>query len=99
MGPGFQQARSGGHPACRIGRLPAVQTRARCMFFGRDARPTPTESELDAALREALIFCNVIERGVILARGGPLPFDLPVTYSATTPPASRPHPEDKAGSE
>lgn len=42
---------------------------------------------------------NVIERGVILARGGPLHFDLPVTDSAPTPPSARPHPGDKAGSE
>jgi transcriptional regulator with GAF, ATPase, and Fis domain len=33
---------------------------------------------------------NVIERAVILARGGPLHFDLPVTDSTPLPPASNP---------
>jgi transcriptional regulator with GAF, ATPase, and Fis domain len=42
---------------------------------------------------------NVIERAVILARGGPLHFDLPVTDSAPVPPPSQPHPGDQAGSE
>ena len=40
---------------------------------------------------------NVIERAVILARGGPLHFDLPVTDSASPPPPSRPRPADNAG--
>jgi len=40
---------------------------------------------------------NVIERAVILARGGPLHFDLPVADASPTPPASKPHPGDKAG--
>ncbi len=40
---------------------------------------------------------NVIQRGVILARGGPLHFDLPVTDSAPIPPSSKPHPGDQAG--
>ena len=39
---------------------------------------------------------NVIERAVILARGGPLHFELPVTESASTPPSSRPHPVNTA---
>ncbi len=42
---------------------------------------------------------NVIERAVILARGGPLHFDLPVTSSAPPPPSSTPHPDTKAGLE
>jgi len=42
---------------------------------------------------------NVIERSVILARGGPLHFDLPMTGSAPTPPSSRPHPGEKASPE
>jgi transcriptional regulator with GAF, ATPase, and Fis domain len=42
---------------------------------------------------------NVIERAVILARGGPLHFDLPVTDSAPAPAAARPHPVDPAGPE
>jgi transcriptional regulator with GAF, ATPase, and Fis domain len=42
---------------------------------------------------------NVIERAVILARGGPLHFDLPVTDSAPAPAAARPHPADQAGLE
>jgi hypothetical protein len=46
------------HPACRIGRLPAARARARRIFFGRDARPTPTESELDAALAKPPIKDN-----------------------------------------
>jgi transcriptional regulator with GAF, ATPase, and Fis domain len=40
---------------------------------------------------------NVIERAVILARGGPLHFDLPVTDSASASPASLPHPAAKPG--
>ncbi len=40
---------------------------------------------------------NVIERGVILARGGPLHFDLPVTDSAPAPPATKSRLGDKAG--
>ena len=40
---------------------------------------------------------NVIERAVILARGGPLHFDLPVTDSASPPPPSRPRPAENAG--
>jgi transcriptional regulator with GAF, ATPase, and Fis domain len=39
---------------------------------------------------------NVIERAVILARGGPLRFDLPVTSSAP-PLSAKPHPGDQAG--
>jgi DNA-binding NtrC family response regulator len=39
---------------------------------------------------------NVIERAVILARGGPLRIDLPVT-GATAPPAGKPRPGDPAG--
>jgi transcriptional regulator with GAF, ATPase, and Fis domain len=42
---------------------------------------------------------NVIERAVILARGGPLHFDLPVTDSAPTPPSFTPPPGTKAGLE
>ena len=42
---------------------------------------------------------NVIERAVILARGGPLHFDLPVTDSAPLPSSSTPHPDTKAGIE
>jgi transcriptional regulator with GAF, ATPase, and Fis domain len=42
---------------------------------------------------------NVIERAVILARGGPLHFDLPATDSAPAPTSSTPHPGAKAGSE
>ena len=42
---------------------------------------------------------NVIERAVILARGGPLHFDLPVTDSTPLPPSSAPHPGAKAGLE
>ena len=42
---------------------------------------------------------NVIERAVILARGGPLHFDLPVTDSAPAPVSSAPHPGGKAGLE
>jgi transcriptional regulator with GAF, ATPase, and Fis domain len=42
---------------------------------------------------------NVIERAVILARGGPLFFDLPTTDSAPPPTASTPHPGAKAGLE
>jgi transcriptional regulator with GAF, ATPase, and Fis domain len=42
---------------------------------------------------------NVIERAVILARGGPLHFDLPVTDSAPNPPSPEPHPGTKAGLE
>ena len=38
---------------------------------------------------------NVIERAVILARGGPLHFDLPVTDSAPIPPSPKPHPGTK----
>jgi hypothetical protein len=51
---GLPQARSGAHPACRIGRLPAARARARRIFFGRDARSKPTKSELEAALAKAL---------------------------------------------
>lgn len=40
---------------------------------------------------------NVIERAVILARGGPLYFDLPVTDSAPNPPVARTPPGDLAG--
>ena len=39
---------------------------------------------------------NVIERAVILARGGPLSFDLPVTHSAPVPPATKPRLEDRS---
>jgi transcriptional regulator with GAF, ATPase, and Fis domain len=42
---------------------------------------------------------NVIERGVILARGGPLHFDLPVTSSAPTPPPPTSHHGDRPGPE
>ena len=42
---------------------------------------------------------NVIERAVILARGGPLYFDLPVTHSIPPPPLSTPHPDAKGGIE
>jgi transcriptional regulator with GAF, ATPase, and Fis domain len=42
---------------------------------------------------------NVIERAVILARGGPLHFDLPVTDSAPPPPSSTPHPGPQTGLE
>ena len=42
---------------------------------------------------------NVIERAVILARGGPLHFDLPVTDSSPAPLSSSPHLEAKAGVE
>ncbi len=42
---------------------------------------------------------NVIERAVILARGGPLQFDLPVTDSTPSPPSIPPHPGAKAGLE
>jgi transcriptional regulator with GAF, ATPase, and Fis domain len=42
---------------------------------------------------------NVIERAVILARGGPLHFDLPVTGSAPPPTSPTPHPGAKAGLE
>jgi transcriptional regulator with GAF, ATPase, and Fis domain len=38
---------------------------------------------------------NVIERGVILARGGPLQFDLPVTDSWSVPVTSKAHSADK----
>jgi transcriptional regulator with GAF, ATPase, and Fis domain len=41
---------------------------------------------------------NVVERAVILARGGPLQFDLPVTESSAPPTSSTPHPGAKAGS-
>jgi len=41
----------------------------------------------------------VIERAVILARGGPLQFDLPVTESTPSPTSSAPHPAAKAGLE
>jgi len=43
---------------------------------------------------------NVIERAVIISRGGPLDFDLPVTNSAPLPPSSKSQPGepgDKAG--
>lgn len=40
---------------------------------------------------------NVIERAVILARGGPLFFDLPATHSAPPPTASAPRPGPKVG--
>jgi len=42
---------------------------------------------------------NLVERAVILARGGPLHFDLPVTDSAPPPPSSTPHPGANAGLE
>ncbi len=42
---------------------------------------------------------NVIERAVILARGGLLHFDLPVTDSARLPASSTPHPGTEAGTE
>ena len=42
---------------------------------------------------------NVIERAVILARGGPLFFDLPATDSAPHPTSSAPHPGAKGGLE
>ena len=42
---------------------------------------------------------NVIERAVILARGGPLFFDLPATDSAPPATTSAPHPGPKAGVE
>jgi transcriptional regulator with GAF, ATPase, and Fis domain len=42
---------------------------------------------------------NVIERAVILARGGPLHFDLPVTSSAPIPPSAKPHPGARPGTE
>lgn len=42
---------------------------------------------------------NVIERAVILARSGPLHFDLPVTDSAPTSPSSPVRPSAKAGIE
>jgi transcriptional regulator with GAF, ATPase, and Fis domain len=42
---------------------------------------------------------NVIERAVILARGGPLHFDLPVTDSAPPPASSAPHPGPQTGLE
>ena len=42
---------------------------------------------------------NVIERAVILARGGPLHFDLPMTDSAPVQPSSKPHPGAKPGLE
>jgi len=41
----------------------------------------------------------VIERAVILARGGSLQFDLPVTDSTPPPPSAAPHPGAKAGVE
>jgi len=40
---------------------------------------------------------NVIERAVILARGGALYFDLPNTDSASSAPSTRPHPPHSAG--
>jgi transcriptional regulator with GAF, ATPase, and Fis domain len=40
---------------------------------------------------------NVIERAVILARGGPLRFDLPVSGSAPPPPSAKPLPGAPAG--
>ena len=40
---------------------------------------------------------NMIERAVILARGGPLHFDLPVTDSTPHPPLPKPHPGAKSG--
>jgi len=42
---------------------------------------------------------NIIERAVILARGGPLNFDLPVTDSRPIPAASNPPPAPRAGVE
>ena len=42
---------------------------------------------------------NVIERAVILARGGPLHFGLPVTHSEPAQPATTPHPGPKGGVE
>src|SRR5512136_2804601 len=42
---------------------------------------------------------NVIERGVILARGGALHFDLPVTDSTPSPLPSKPRPGDPAAPE
>ena len=42
---------------------------------------------------------NVIERAVILARGGPLHFDLPVTDSAPTPTSSTTRPGVRDGQE
>ena len=42
---------------------------------------------------------NVIERAVILARGRPLHFDLPVTDSAPIQPSPKPHPGARAGLE
>jgi transcriptional regulator with GAF, ATPase, and Fis domain len=41
----------------------------------------------------------VIERAVILARGGPLHFDLPVTDSTPLPASSTPYPGSKVGLE
>jgi transcriptional regulator with GAF, ATPase, and Fis domain len=40
---------------------------------------------------------NVIERAVILARGGTLEFDLPVTISSSAPARSAPRPETQPG--
>lgn len=40
---------------------------------------------------------NVIQRAVILARGGPLQFDLPVTGGAPALPAARPRAHDAGG--
>jgi transcriptional regulator with GAF, ATPase, and Fis domain len=40
---------------------------------------------------------NVIERAVILARGGPLHFDLPVTDSAPLPASSKPLHSNQSG--
>jgi formate hydrogenlyase transcriptional activator len=40
---------------------------------------------------------NVIERAVILARGGVLYFDLPVNDSTPMPPSPKPRPGDQAG--
>ncbi len=42
---------------------------------------------------------NVIERAVILARGGPLHFNLPVTDSASPPTSSTPHARVNGGSD
>src|SRR5512136_828257 len=42
---------------------------------------------------------NVIERAVILARGGPLHFDLPVTDTGPPQPSPTPHPGAKASLE
>jgi transcriptional regulator with GAF, ATPase, and Fis domain len=42
---------------------------------------------------------NVIERAVILARGGPMHFDLPVTDSTVPSASSAPHPAAKSGVE